>query len=186
MFGGIDIFVNNVSVIWLCGMLEILMKWFDLMQQVNLCGSFLCVQVCLLYLLQVFNLYILILVLLFSFDLKWWGLYIGYMLVKMGMSFVMLGLVVEFGLQGVVVNVLWLCMIIVIDVINMIFGVDSVGCCMLEILVDVVYVVLICQVVGFSGQFLFDDEVLVQVGIIDLGCYVVDFLWLLLLDLFLD
>lgn len=31
MFGGIDIFVNNVSVIWLCGMLEILMKWFDLM-----------------------------------------------------------------------------------------------------------------------------------------------------------
>src|SRR3546814_2089255 len=43
-FGGIDILVNNASAIWLRGTLETPMKRFDLMQQVNARGSFLCAQ----------------------------------------------------------------------------------------------------------------------------------------------
>jgi len=45
-FGGIDILVNNASAIWLKGALETPMKRFDLMQQVNARGSFLCAQAC--------------------------------------------------------------------------------------------------------------------------------------------
>src|SRR3546814_9351541 len=51
-FGGIDILVNNASAIWLRGVLDTPMKRFDLMQQVNARGSFLCAQACLPHLLQ--------------------------------------------------------------------------------------------------------------------------------------
>ena len=43
-FGGLDILVNNASAIWLRGALDTPMKRFDLMQQVNSRGSFLCAQ----------------------------------------------------------------------------------------------------------------------------------------------
>jgi citronellol/citronellal dehydrogenase len=58
-FGGIDILVNNASAIWLRGTLDTPMKRFDLMQQVNARGSFLCAQACLPYLLQAPNPHIL-------------------------------------------------------------------------------------------------------------------------------
>ena len=52
-FGGIDILVNNASAIWLRGTLDTPMKRYDLMQQVNARGTFLCSQACLPHLLQV-------------------------------------------------------------------------------------------------------------------------------------
>ena len=58
-FGGIDILVNNASAIWLRGVLDTPMKRFDLMQQVNARGSFLCAQACLPYLKQAANPHIL-------------------------------------------------------------------------------------------------------------------------------
>ena len=58
-FGGIDILVNNASAIWLRGALDTPMKRFDLMQQVNARGTFLCSQVCLPHLLKAANPHIL-------------------------------------------------------------------------------------------------------------------------------
>src|SRR3546814_9864829 len=83
------------------------MKRFDLMQQVNARGSFLCAQACLPHLLQADNPYILTLAPPPSLDPKWWVPHTGYTLAKMGMSFVTLGLAGEFGPQGVAVNALW-------------------------------------------------------------------------------
>ena len=57
-FGGIDILVNNASAIWLRA-LDTPMKRFDLMQQVNSRGSFLCAQACLPHLLRAPNPHIL-------------------------------------------------------------------------------------------------------------------------------
>src|SRR5215469_3537416 len=51
-FGGLDILVNNASAIWLGGTLDTPLKRFDLMQQVNARGSFLCAQACLPHLLK--------------------------------------------------------------------------------------------------------------------------------------
>src|SRR5262245_1500164 len=45
-FGGIDILVNNASAISLTGTLGTEMKRFDLMQQVNVRGTFLCSRAC--------------------------------------------------------------------------------------------------------------------------------------------
>lgn len=185
-FGGIDILVNNASAIWLRGTLDTPMKRFDLMQQVNARGSFLCAQACLPHLLQAPNPHILTLAPPPSLDPKWWAPHTGYTLAKMGMSFVNLGLAAEFGPQGVAVNALWPRTVIATDAINMIPGVDVAGCRRPEIMADAAHAVLVREAAGFSGHFLIDDEVLAQAGVGDLSGYAVDPSQPLLPDLFLD
>src|SRR5690606_34792429 len=77
-FGGLDILVNNASAIWLRGALDTPMKRFDLMQQVNARGSFLCAQACLPHLLEADNPHILTLCPPPSLDPKWWAPHTGY------------------------------------------------------------------------------------------------------------
>ena len=124
-FGGIDILVNNASAIWLRGTLDTPMKRFDLMQQVNARGTFLCSQACLPHLLRAPNPHILTLAPPPALDPKWWAPHIGYTLAKMGMSFVTLGLAGEFGPRGVAVNALWPRTLIATDALNMIAGVST-------------------------------------------------------------
>jgi len=184
-FGGLDILVNNASAIWLRGTLDTPMKRFDLMQQVNARGSFLCAQACLPWLLQAPNPHILTLAPPPSLDPKWWGPHTGYTLAKMGMSFVTLGLAAEFGPQGVAVNALWPRTVIATDAINMIPGVDARHCRTPEIVADAAHAVLVRPAAGFSGRFLVDDEVLSAAGITDFSGYAVDPSQPLLPDLFL-
>ena len=185
-FGGIDILVNNASAIWLRGALDTPMKRFDLMQQVNARGSFLCAQACLPQLLAAPNPHILTLAPPPSLDPKWWGPHTGYTLAKMGMSFVTLGLAAEFGSQGVAVNALWPRTLIATEALNMIPGVEAANGRRPEIMADAAHAVLVQPAAGFSGRFLIDDEVLAQVGVTDLSGYAVDPSQPLLPDLFLD
>ena len=185
-FGGIDILVNNASAIWLRGTLDTPMKRFDLMQQVNARGSFLCAQACLPHLLQAPNPHILTLAPPPSLDPKWWGPHTGYTLAKMGMSFVTLGLAAEFGAQGVAVNALWPRTVIATDAINMIPGVDAAMCRRPEIMGDAAHAVLTRAAAGFHGRFLIDEDVLREAGVSDFDGYAVDPSKPLLPDLFLD
>ncbi|KUF36876.1 SDR family oxidoreductase [Xanthomonas phaseoli] len=185
-FGGIDILVNNASAIWLRGALDTPMKRFDLMQQVNARGSFLCAQACLPHLLQAANPHILTLAPPPSLNPSWWGAHTGYALAKMGMSLVTLGLAAEFGPQGVAINALWPRTVIATDAINMLSGVDAAACRRPEIMADAEHAVLTRAADGFYGQFLIDDEVLAQAGVTDLRGYAMDPSRALLPDLFLD
>ncbi|WP_028917874.1 NAD(P)-dependent oxidoreductase [Pseudoxanthomonas sp. J35] len=184
-FGGIDILVNNASAIWLRGTLDTPMKRFDLMQQVNARGSFLCAQACLPHLLQAPNPHILTLAPPPSLDPKWWGPHTGYTLAKMGMSFVTLGLAAEFGPQGVAVNALWPRTLIATDALNMIPGVSAANGRRPEIMADAAHAILVRRAAGFSGRFLIDDEVLAEAGVSDFSAYAVDSTQPLLPDLFL-
>jgi citronellol/citronellal dehydrogenase len=185
-FGGIDILVNNASAIWLRGALDTPMKRFDLMQQVNARGTFLCAQACLPHLLEAANPHILTLAPPPSLDPKWWAPHTGYTLAKMGMSFVTLGLAAEFGPRGVAVNALWPRTLIATDALNMIPGVSAANGRRPEIMADAAHAVLIRPARGFSGKFLIDDEVLRESGVTDFGPYAVDPGARLLPDLFLD
>jgi citronellol/citronellal dehydrogenase len=185
-FGGIDILVNNASAIWLRGTLETPMKRFDLMQQVNARGTFLCSQACLPSLLKAPDPHILSLAPPPSLDPKWWGPHTGYTLAKMGMSFVTLGLAAEFGRQGVAVNALWPRTVIATDAINMIPGVDPGNCRTPDIVADAAHAILSRPALGFSGNFLVDEDVLRQAGVADLSGYAVEAGRPLLPDLFLD
>ncbi len=185
-FGGIDILINNASAIWLKGTLDTPMKRFDLMQQVNARGSFLCAQVCLPHLLQAPNPHILTLAPPLNLDPKWWAPHTGYTLAKMGMSFVTLGLAAEFGPQGVAVNALWPRTVIATDAINMIPGVEVARCRKPEIVADAAHAILVRQAAGYHGHFLIDDDVLMAAGVIEFDGYAVDPWQTLLPDLFLD
>lgn len=185
-FGGIDILVNNASAIWLAGVLDTPMKRFDLMQQVNARGSFLCAQACLPHLLKAANPHILTLAPPPSLHPKWWSAHTGYTLAKMGMSFVTLGLAGEFGPQGVAVNALWPRTIIATDALNMIPGVPIDRCRKPEIVADAAHAVLTREAKGFAGNFLMDDDVLREAGITDLSAYAMDASKQPLPDLFLD
>jgi citronellol/citronellal dehydrogenase len=186
VFGGIDILVNNASAIWLRGTLDTPMKRFDLMQQVNSRGSFLCAQACLPHLLQAPNPHILTLCPPPSLDPKWWAPHTAYTLAKMGMSFVTLGLSAEFGPRGVAVNGLWPRTLIATDALNMIPGVNVGNGRSPAIMGDAAHAVLTRPAAGFSGRFLIDDEVLAEAGITDFSGYAVDASQPLYPDLFLD
>src|SRR5690606_37664808 len=166
--------VNNASAIWLRGTLDTPMKRFDLMQQVNARGSFLCAQACLPHLLEAPNPHILTLAPPPSLDPKWWAPHTGYTLAKMGMSFVTLGLAAEFGPQGVAVNALWPRTIIGTDALNMIPGVEPGNGRSPEIMGDAAHAVLVRPAADFAGNFLIDDEVLAEAGVTDLAAYACD------------
>jgi len=184
-FGGIDILVNNASAIWLRGTLDTPMKRFDLMQQVNARGSFVCAQACLPWLLQAPNPHILTLAPPPSLDPKWWAPHTGYTLAKMGMSFVTLGLAAEFAAQGIAINALWPRTVIATDAINMIPGVDADRCRRPDIVADAAHAILAAPASACTGAFLIDEDVLRAAGIKDFGRYAVDPNQPLLPDLFL-
>ena len=185
-FGGIDILVNNASAIWLRGTLDTPMKRFDLMQQVNARGTFLCAQACLPHLLQAANAHILTLAPPPSLAPKWWAPHTGYTLAKMGMSFVTLGLAAEFADKGVAINALWPRTLIATDALNMIPGVSGANGRKPAIMADAAHAILTRAARGFSGRFLIDDEVLRDAGVTDFSRYAVDPSQPLLPDLFLD
>ena len=185
-FGGIDILVNNASAIWLRGTLDTPMKRFDLMQQVNARGSFLCAQACLPHLLQAANPHILTLAPPPSLDPKWWAPHTGYTLAKMGMSFVTLGLAAEFGPRGVAVNALWPRTLIATEALNMIPGVQAGNGRRPAIMADAAHAVLTRSVREYAGRFLIDDEVLREAGVTDPAPYAVDPALPLYPDLFLE
>lgn len=97
IFGGIDILVNNASAISLTGTLDTSLKRYDLMQQVNVRGTFLVSQTALPHLLKAENPHILTLSPPLDMKPKWFGPHPAYTVSKYGMSMVVLGLAEELG-----------------------------------------------------------------------------------------
>lgn len=98
-FGGIDILVNNASAISLTGTLDTSLKRYDLMQQINVRGTFAVSQAALPHLLRAENPHILMLSPPLSLKPKWFGPHPAYTMSKYGMSMVVLGLAEEFRSQ---------------------------------------------------------------------------------------
>lgn len=171
-FGGIDVLINNASAIWLRGILDTPMKRFDLMNQVNARGTFMCSQKALPYLLKSENPHILTLAPPPNLDPKWWGAFTGYTLAKMGMSFVTLGLAEEFK-GRVAVNALWPKTVIATDAINMIPGVDINASRTAAIVADAAVAILQQKFSASSGQFYIDEDVLRTSGVVDFEQYAV-------------
>jgi citronellol/citronellal dehydrogenase len=186
-FGGIDILVNNASAIWLAGIEDTPIKRFDLMQQVNARGTFVCAQAALPHLRRAENPHILSLAPPPSLDPKWWGPHTGYTLAKMGMSFVTLGLAAELGPQGIGVHALWPRTVIATAALAMLG--DSVRpehCRRPDIVADAAHALLCRPAAACNGGFRLDEDVLREEGVEDFSAYAVQPGNRLLPDLFLD
>jgi citronellol/citronellal dehydrogenase len=174
-FGGIDILINNASAINLSPLAQLEMKRYDLMQDINTRGTFLCSKLCMPYLLKAENPHILMLSPpLTSITERWFAGHTGYSIAKFGMSLVVLGLGGEYkGKVGV--NALWPRTTIATAAVLNLLGGESVANSSRKpsIMADAAYYILKRDGKTTTGNFFMDDEVLISEGITDLDQYAV-------------
>jgi citronellol/citronellal dehydrogenase len=185
-FGGVDIVVNNASAINLAGIAELDVKRFDLMQQINARGTFLCIKAALPHLKRSDHGHILTLSPPLDPDPRWLA-HAGYTLSKYGMTMVTLGAAVELAQDGVAANCLWPRTTIATAAVRNVLGGDELAerSRTPAIVADAAHVILSAPPGGRTGQVLIDDEVLAQAGVDDLSGYAVAPGAELVLDVFL-
>jgi citronellol/citronellal dehydrogenase len=172
-FGGIDICVNNASAISLTSTLETPMKKYDLMNNINTRGAFLCSQATLPFLLKADNPHILNISPPLNMKPHWFGGHVAYTMAKYGMSMCVLGMAEEFKTQGVAVNALWPRTVIATAAVMNLLGGDAVVAASRrpEIVADAAWVILTKESRRFTGQFCIDEELLREHGVKDFSQY---------------
>ncbi|WP_437585199.1 SDR family oxidoreductase [Paramicrobacterium sp. CJ85] len=172
-FGGVDIVVNNASVLNLSRTLDLEPKRYDLMQDVNVRGTFMLSRAAIPSLREAANPHILSLSPPINLDPKWLGAHTGYTLAKYGMSMATLGMAAEFARDGIAANTLWPRTTIKTAAVGNILGGDE----MLqrsrtpEIYADAAYEVLVKPAREYTGQSLIVEDVLAEAGVTDLSKY---------------
>lgn len=106
-FGGVDICVNNASAIFVEPSEELPAKKFDLMQQINIRGTFLLTKACLPHLRKSPNAHVLTISPPINMNPYWLGVHPSYTLSKYGMTLLSLGWAGEYAEAGIAFNCLW-------------------------------------------------------------------------------
>ncbi len=164
-FGGIDICVNNASAISLTPTLDTTMKRYDLMNDVNVRGTFVTSRACLPHLMASrFTPHILNLSPPLSVQAKWFAPHVAYSLSKFGMSFCVLGMAEEFR-GKVAVNALWPKTTIATAAVNMLGGEALMRVSRTPEIVGDAAFMIVTKDLSFTGNFCIDEEVLISSGI---------------------
>lgn len=174
-FGGIDILINNASAIHLSRTVDMEMKRYDLLQQVNVRGTFLCSKACIPYLERASNPHILTLSPPLSLKPDFFAPHLAYSLSKFGMSLCVLGLAEELRGAGIAVNGLWpRTVIATAAVVNLLGGPDLAARGRSpDIVSDAAYEILTRPSRDFSGNFCIDEDILRASGVTDFEKYAV-------------
>ncbi|OBH79054.1 short chain dehydrogenase [Mycobacterium mantenii] len=110
-FGGVDVCVNNASAIAVEPTAALSAKKYDLMQEINLRGTFLLTKACVPHLEKSANPHVLTISPPVNMNPRWLGAHPAYTLSKYGMTLLSLGWAAEFAFQpgraGIGVNCLW-------------------------------------------------------------------------------
>lgn len=106
-FGGVDVVVNNASALALLGTEDLTVKRFDLMQQINVRGTFLLTRAAMPHLRRSDQAHVITLSPPLNMSAHWLGAHPGYTLSKYGMSILTLGWAAELADAGVSANCLW-------------------------------------------------------------------------------
>lgn len=186
-FGGIDILINNASAINLSGTEKIEAKRFDLMQSINVRGTFLMSKACIPVLRKSFNPHMLTLSPPLNMDPRWFGQHLAYTMSKYGMSMVTLGLAAELRVDKIGVNALWPRTTIATAAVQNLLGGDHLiqMSRTTDIIADAAAVILARPSGECTGNFFIDEEVLTQEGVTDFAKYAVNSDEKLMQDLFL-
>ncbi|HCM94142.1 MAG TPA: short chain dehydrogenase [Glutamicibacter sp.] len=172
-FGGIDIVVNNASAINLAKTDQVDMKRYDLMQDINVRGTFLLSKTALPYLRDSAHAHILTLSPPLNLDPKWAGQHLAYTMAKYGMSLTTLGLAEELKDEGVGVNSLWPETLIDTAAIRNLPGGQQMvqGARDASVVADAAMAILASPPAGVSGNFFTDGQVLTLAGETNLEKY---------------
>ena len=176
-FGGIDVVINNASAIDLSTTDAVDMKKYDLMQDINVRGSFLLSKLALPALRKSEQGHILTLSPPLNLHPSWAGKHLAYTMAKYGMSLTTLGLAEELKADGIRVNSLWPCTLIDTAAIrNMPHGETMVLAARgPQIMADAAHAILTGANLSAgdppSGNFYTDEQVLAAAGVNDFRPY---------------
>ncbi|MCB2413767.1 NAD(P)-dependent oxidoreductase [Demequina sp. TTPB684] len=172
-FGGIDVVVNNASVIDLSPSSTLDAKKYDLMQDVNVRGTFMLSRAAAPHLARADNPHILSLSPPLNPSAKWLGAHTGYTVAKFGMTMVTLGMASEFASQGIAANTLWPRTTIATAAVQNLLGGDRImqASRTPEIYADAAYVVVTTGSRELTGRSLIVEDVLEASGLSEFSQY---------------
>lgn len=174
-FGGIDIVINNASAIQLNNTEQLDAKHLDLMLDINVRGSFLVTQHCILHLKKAENAHILTLSPPINLNEKWLKNHIGYTITKYSMSMMALGWASEFKKYNIASNALWPATTIATAAVkNLLGGENLINMSRKpEIIADAAYFILRRNSAECTGNTFVDEQILKEEGITNLENYAV-------------
>lgn len=186
-FGGIDILVNNASAINLATTEQMEPKRYDLIQSINVRGTFFMSQACIPYLKKTVNPHILNLSPPLNLDARWFGPHLAYTLSKYGMSMIVIGLAEELRQYRIAANGLWPRTTIATAAVQNLLGGDFLmqRSRTPEIVADAAFYILQRPSFETTGNFFIDEDVLQHEGVTDLSKYAINPDQKLMNDLFL-
>jgi len=187
-FGRIDVCMNNASAIVLQPTSALDMKKFDLMNQVNVRGTFLASKLCVPHMRDAENPHVLTLSPPLDMNPQWFAPHTAYTMAKYGMSMVVLGMAAECKKDGIAFNALWPRAPIATAAIEFAVGNKEFfnRCRTPDIMADAAHAILTQPSRAFTGRFCIDDSVLFELGLVtDFERYRIDKSQKLAPDLFI-
>ena len=172
-FGGIDIVVNNASVLNLSPTAALEAKRYDLMQDVNVRGTFMLTKAALPHLLASPDPKVLTLSPPINLDPRWFAGHPAYTMAKYGMTMAALGFAHELGQKGVSSTCLWPATLVATDAIGNLPGGDQMVAVSRkpDIVADAAYEVLTTDGQALNGQTVIDEDLLRARGVADFAPY---------------
>jgi citronellol/citronellal dehydrogenase len=172
-FGGIDIVVNNASVLNLSPTAALEAKRYDLMQDVNVRGTFMLTKAALPHLLASPDPKVLTLSPPINLDPRWFAGHPAYTMAKYGMTMAALGFAHELGQKGVSSTCLWPATLVATDAIGNLPGGDQMVAVSRkpDIVADAAYEVLTTEGQALNGQTVIDEDLLRARGVADFAPY---------------
>jgi NAD(P)-dependent dehydrogenase (short-subunit alcohol dehydrogenase family) len=170
-FGGIDICINNASALNLASVADLPVKRFDLIQSVNVRGTFVVTQACLPHLRRSDHARVLTLSPPLNLDPAWFAP-AAYTVSKYGMSIVTLGVAQTEREHGVAANCLWpLTAIATAAVQNLLGGDEAVAHTRTPEIVADAAAIMLRRDASYTGRTEIVEDVLESEGITDLSGY---------------
>ncbi|MEB3020028.1 MULTISPECIES: SDR family oxidoreductase [Mycolicibacter] len=171
-FGAIDICVNNASAINLGSILEVPLKRFDLMNEIEVRGTYAVSQACIPHMIGRENPHILTLSPPVRLEPKWLKP-TAYMMAKFGMTLCALGMAEELRSHGIASNTLWPRTLIATAAVQNLLGGDEAMARARtpQVYADAAYAILTKPATEYTGNTVLCEDVLVESGVTDLSVY---------------
>jgi len=170
-FGGIDFCVNNASAINLGSIEDVALKRFDLMNGIQVRGTYAVSQACLPHMKGRENAHVLTLSPPIRLESEWLKP-TAYMMAKFGMTLCALGIAEEMRADRIASNTLWpRTLVATAAVQNLLGGDEAMGRARKpSVYADAAYAVL-TKPATYTGHSLLCEDVLLESGVTDLSSY---------------
>lgn len=172
-FGGVDICINNASAIATDPSESLSAKKFDLMQQINIRGTFLLTKACLPHLRRSPNAHVVTIAPPLNLNPHWLGAHPAYTLSKYGMTLLSMGWAAEYADTGIGFSCLWPETYIATSAVanSPDFENAMASSRSPQIMADAAVEILTSPGAEVNGACLIDSDVLRAAGVEDLSAY---------------